>query len=581
MKIHVSNPGLRSRTGIQASLAAVSAAISAAVLVACGGGGGTDTGTPPVVTTKFTGVAATGAALAGAAVQAKCAVGAASGITAADGSYTIEITGATLPCVLSALSADGKTELRSLADPAGGNTQVIQINPVTELVVARLAAQDAGAFFTGFDAAGAAKINTAAIQTAIASVVGTLKGGGVDFTALGNPLTATLVPATGSTAGNAYDQALDALALKLRAASTTLPQLAAQVVAALPSTGAAGTVGLPPELLLRTAHADCAALRTGTYRIVDVYEQDPARITYTTELDAPTLTMRFTDGSKDQGVSEGGCAFTFSNGGTKVVVSQAGVLVVTTSRQGSSKYRYSLAFPEQAANLAALAGSWNLLQIYPRGSTPEAPLWDVAVGDISAAGLINGMQICYRQEPCVVDSGAPTGVKLHAQAGYEFVFSGAVTEVTRVFTYTPGSGQPMLVATSGNGALIGTQRSGLGLRSVGDNWATWELTVNAQGVVPSSFALSNFEVLSVDSVAQSYVRRSAQDGVQNTLMMNKPRTGFTFRAPGTATNSAGNTVNVSEAYSMPLLGTGVTVYGGISNQAVPSQVFFGASILRP
>ncbi len=340
-------------------------------------------------------------------------------------------------------------------------------------------------------------------------------------------------------------------------------------------------MGLPAALLLRPKHPDCSALRSGTYRIVDVYEQDPARITYTTELDAPTLTMLFADGSKDQGVSEGGCAFTFSNGGTKVVVSQAGVLVVTTSRQGSSKYRYSLAFPEQAANLAALAGSWNLLQIYPRGSTPEAPLWDVAMGDISAAGVISGMQICYRQEPCVVDSGAPTGVKLHAQAGYEFVFSGAVTEVSRVFTYTPGSGQPMLVATSGNGAIIGTPRSGLGLRSVGDNWATWELTVNAQGVVPSSFALSNFEVLSVDSVAQSYVRRRAQDGVQNTLMMNKPRTGFTFRAPGTATNSAGNTVNVSEAYSMPLLGTGVTVYGGISNQAVPSQVFFGASILRP
>ena len=81
----------------------LTAALGAALLTACGGGGGDDNSNPgpAPVTTSISGVAATGAAIAGATVEAKCAVGSGTTTTGSDGKFTLNIQNATLPCILS------------------------------------------------------------------------------------------------------------------------------------------------------------------------------------------------------------------------------------------------------------------------------------------------------------------------------------------------------------------------------------------------------------------------------------------------------------------------------------------------
>ena len=75
-------------------------------LASCGGGG--DSNPTPVAPANptITGLAATGAALAGATVTAKCSGGpSVAGTTGADGTFTLELAaGQTLPCLLQVVS---------------------------------------------------------------------------------------------------------------------------------------------------------------------------------------------------------------------------------------------------------------------------------------------------------------------------------------------------------------------------------------------------------------------------------------------------------------------------------------------
>ena len=67
------------------------------MLAACGGGGGSDAApqTPDNDTLTLQGTAATGAAIAGAAVDVKCAAGSGSATTAANGNFAVSIEGVT------------------------------------------------------------------------------------------------------------------------------------------------------------------------------------------------------------------------------------------------------------------------------------------------------------------------------------------------------------------------------------------------------------------------------------------------------------------------------------------------------
>ena len=241
----------------------------------------------------LTGVAATGAAISGQTVEAKCSTGTGTATSNADGSYTISVTAGVLPCVLKITPATGPA-LYSVASGTGSSATA-NISPVTHLVVASLTGGDPAAYFTGFDATAAAGVTDANVTAAVTAVKTTLLAAGVDLGTI-DVLAGTLTPATGTTAGNAYDQALDALAAKLATAGTTLTTLTTTVAAASPAappTAPAATTGvasLPADLLLKPAASHCPALRSGSYRMVlPTKGSTLAEQTGTITVDAQTL----------------------------------------------------------------------------------------------------------------------------------------------------------------------------------------------------------------------------------------------------------------------------------------------------
>ncbi|MFM0625167.1 hypothetical protein [Paraburkholderia xenovorans] len=122
---------------VRPAVAAICVA-SLATLVACGGntcislGGCVGGNSVPDVT--LSGTAATGRALASAAVSVRCAQGSGSALSDGGGRYTLTFNAA-LPCILTVTS--GGTSLHSLAF-AGGT---FNTTPETELMLAYLASQ--------------------------------------------------------------------------------------------------------------------------------------------------------------------------------------------------------------------------------------------------------------------------------------------------------------------------------------------------------------------------------------------------------------------------------------------------------
>ena len=81
-----------------ARLSATSLAVGL-LLAACGGG---SSGEPPAAGLTLKGTAATGAAMSGATVTAKCATGTQTGIAGTSGAFTLVVEGGALPCLLEA-----------------------------------------------------------------------------------------------------------------------------------------------------------------------------------------------------------------------------------------------------------------------------------------------------------------------------------------------------------------------------------------------------------------------------------------------------------------------------------------------
>ena len=193
----------------------------ACFLSACGGGGGggdsgssSSDGTPANL--SISGTAATGLAIAGATINAKCQVGSGVATTIADGSYQIAVAGGNFPCLLEITNPVDNSKLHTVATGTG-STATANITPLTEMATARILGSEPNVFFAAFDAALATqKISPPAVQAAQTDVVLILTGT-VDSMALGNFISAPLKAATqvSPSTGDAHDKLLDALKLKL------------------------------------------------------------------------------------------------------------------------------------------------------------------------------------------------------------------------------------------------------------------------------------------------------------------------------------------------------------------------------
>ncbi len=557
--------------------------VQAAVVASLAACGGSDTAPiaaapAPVVSLDITGVAATGLAISGKTVEAKCAVGTGSATSSGTGTYTISIVDGVLPCVLRVTAADGSV-LHSFASGTG-KTATANVSPVTNLIVANLAGADPVGFYTGFNSTTAATVTPAAITSANSAVISTLKAGGIDLSSVGDLITAVLVPATGTTAGNAYDKALDALKATLAASGTSLSSLTLSVATGSATqanvNAATATVSLPASSLLLPSAKNCPAFRSGMYRVVvPQVGTGTEDITTKLKIDAVALTATDVDGSVNTFTEVGPCRYTTSAGGS-FVVSEAGVLIfqakfVTTFSMG-------VGFPDQTFSVADLAGTWNGLGM-SRATTGTNFAVDSVTATFSATGVTSGVQYCANVKTCVAGTNTIT-FTANAAGGFTGVNSDPTSPTERLFAYRSGGGEMMLVMASKEGSYkFWTRQRTNTLPTVGVVTANYSLTNSSSLISSGAPGLSTNTISSVDTVLNTFFR--SQVNAPNAfsqpefLTINSPRNGYTTRRGETVTNSIGGQTVVSEFVALGMRGMGITPV------AFPSNNSLSISVVRP
>jgi hypothetical protein len=187
------------------------------ILAGCGGGSSSSGSSTPLENLSLVGTVATGTAVSGATVSAKCRSGAGNATTINDGTYAMTVNAATFPCILQATIPGRSDTLHSVAVGNGSaGTARSNITPLTELLTARLSRSDPGAFFTAFDAnasAGVTPASVAVAQVDVATVLASLGEASNVGDFVGAPLKAAL-PGAG-TGGDAHDNLLEILKEKL------------------------------------------------------------------------------------------------------------------------------------------------------------------------------------------------------------------------------------------------------------------------------------------------------------------------------------------------------------------------------
>ena len=225
----------------------LASAALAGLLVACGGGG---SGGDAVTSSIVSGVAATGLAIANGAVSLKCVAGdPAPATTGADGSYSVDVGGATLPCVARVAYNDAASgtqqRLHSLVQAAGN----VNITPVTDMVMANLSSSGVAAdVFDSFDANEVRAYTAERIRTAAQTVRTELESQGVDVTNLpDDPIRSRLQAATESTSGDAQDRVLDEIQARLREQDKTLQDYESEMKSGHETRGLTTSTGRPGD----------------------------------------------------------------------------------------------------------------------------------------------------------------------------------------------------------------------------------------------------------------------------------------------------------------------------------------------
>ena len=237
------------------SLGLLTAAV--ATLTACGGGGSSATGGGANL---VTGVAATGLAIPDGSVTLRCAAGATNPVTtAADGSFSIDVSGLTLPCVARVAYSDstGTHQLHSLVTVTGN----VNITPVTDMLVANLSSGLAADVYDKWDATKLKSYSKDRVNTASASVKTYLHDTlGVDTSKLPDDVIGThFVATTKSRKGDDFDAVLDDLKARLSSKGKKLEEAEDESHQGHSDSGGTGTTNTSAFATSTGAKADAAA----------------------------------------------------------------------------------------------------------------------------------------------------------------------------------------------------------------------------------------------------------------------------------------------------------------------------------
>lgn len=200
---------------------------SGLLLSACGSdSSNTSSGgsTPASTSSTVSGVAATGAPLAGGSIVLHCQNSWNEGATAdSNGAWSIAVPSANLPCAVKATPAGGGQSYYSFT-LSSGSSVVTNVTPLTSLALAKTGITPDDAWFNALNDGGRQALATS-IASAITALKTALDNAGYTLPSGFNPFNVTFT----ASAGNAYDDLLEAIKAALADASTDLPTLLASV----------------------------------------------------------------------------------------------------------------------------------------------------------------------------------------------------------------------------------------------------------------------------------------------------------------------------------------------------------------
>lgn len=520
-------------------------------LAACGGGGSSTTSTSLVLS----GNASNGAALSGAAVEAKCATGSGSATTDVGGHYRISIDGGALPCVLR--TPNGSSTLHSVAEAGGGQSLTANLTPLSEALVASLAGAPPADLYANFDSTAQGRITAASIAGARANLAAALAGV-TDISTL-DPIKDDL-----STAPTATNTALGKLATALIDARLSQAELDTALAAV-------GGITAPVKTILQAASTTCSGLRSGSYRLFVPFVSNGGtqRIT----IDAKNLSVRYADANIDTLTDQGGCQFSTPDN-DQLYVSASGVALIRYA-VGSGKTGIALIIPEQTLPVSVVAGTWN--EIGFGRDTSSAPFagWSAQSTLDSAGNFTRNLDCGTGLGVTCTDDILPTQLKVNGDGGFDTTYQGSAS---RLFAFRTATGGTMIVGTSPDGSNLSvlTKVGSLSLLTVGTVSRYWNMSFNSTGY-QGSFISETTTITANNAAANTYTRSHASDGHQETLTINQPKDGMRYRPAAIATNSSGGMVNVSAAVLMRISDTGLTVARNVTS----GQNFFAMSIDRP
>jgi hypothetical protein len=573
------------------AVAKTMAASAVALLIAgCGGGGGGGASVGDAASLEIKGTAAVGAALSGAAVAVKCATGSGTGSTTATGSYTVSMPGAALPCIIQVSGEVGgvAVTLHSVAEAgtaSGVNTTAVaNVTPVTEMIVAQLLASLPADAFSSFDAQ---KVTTAAITTAVTAIVDALKTAGVDLGSI-DPLKATLVPASGNTAGNDYDKLLDALGEKVPSESLSL--VVNQIANAAGSNSSEG-LGDAMVAVSGGTLEGCAQAVSGKYRTLDFFGR-----TFVRQIDFSTKKFSSGDGQTVFDITADAakpCEFTVtgtSNGEEvrfDVVIGPSGAGGYRSQNLVTGRSIIGYIFPVQAHALSAVAGEWDFLQ---SGFMPGDGLvqWPGKL-NFAADNKVNVCDYDTSTWTCASDDEEDNlSITARTDGGFDLNES-SLPGVANLWGYrAPNGSLAVFGTTNAAGAnlpdteqsiIVGTKLSKLALPAEGSVSKFWDMGLSQPGNqstrVVTSPVKESVTVKTVDTATGVVTRKRESDGREDVVRYNNPIDGVRLRDAGTW-----NSVPFASVYQMPITGLGITM--SVNANPHPSgNYIYNISVTRP
>ena len=516
--------------------------------------------TPPAL--QLSGVAATGFAIAGGTIDVKCATGTGSTTTGTDGAYAVRIEGAALPCVL---RASGQNEgvpvvLHSVAEAgsvSGTTSVVVNVSPLTEMIVAQLAARAPAAVFEAIGSGSAPALSREAIAAARSQVVDALRAAtGIDLGAI-DPFTSPLRAATPAApeAGNGHDRLLDAL--RERVPLAALPMVVNQIASAA---GAAVTAPADTPLPLTLSEvmggvaggslANCPVAISGRYRFLETYGR-----TYALNLDfragrgtfanTTTATLEITPDPVE--------ACRFRVAGTGVPSGNAIEFDVVIGPGGAGGFRIrnltlggqtiGFVFPVQAHPVTALRSSWAFVQ---SGAYPGVG-FEFTAGRMTVDTELRVRACDFIADPstgrytCGADDDWST-IEQRPDGGFGL---SEADDPTRIYLYRSPAGHTTLFATlnptgaSGpaveQATIIAWRPLVLPQPAVGSTSRYWDLS-RSRGPSASVDTVSGptadaTTVTTSDAATATITRTRGSDGRVDTQVMNLPAEGMRFRSP--------------------------------------------------